>query len=98
MTPIASADRILARLGFLHELGHVADLRRRPPGAKTRYREDFAHILRYRQVVDWRRASSADGLRLDPAEQFAMGYSYCAENPDLIEPRVRDAFWGGSAD
>lgn len=85
------------RLEFLHELGHAADLRpNRPADAKQRYRTVFGRILNYRPcksdcgAYGWWWAHDERGRYVDPFEQFAMAYAYCAHDRYWLDPAV---FW-----
>lgn len=83
-------DRTLARSTFLHEMGHIRDM---APRRHRGYRARFARIMQWRDYYrwdDWARTPRGD--KIDPREQFAMAYQFCAMNPH--EPSTDPAAQG----
>ena len=77
--------RLMVRLAFLHELGHVFDLV--GPGPKG-YRKAFARTLGRPLIRGARGRWSLD-------EQFAMAYSFCAMYPHYADAAFARTVWWG---
>jgi hypothetical protein len=93
-----TVDQTRAQLEFLHELGHIFDWANSTRGAgPSPLRSDFLRIMHITGsgVSDTQWAGGRIGsLSIDPQEQFAMAYNYCALYQTLPSAVIKTVFWG----